>query len=160
MKVIHNIKPIYNKNSKILILGSMPSITSRNNNFYYSNKSNRFWPIINKLFNVNLNTIEDKINFLLNNNIALWDIIKSCDINASQDSSIKNIEINNINKILKHSKIKHIYCEGLKAYQITKKYYKNLNIPITYLSSTSSAYAKKTLDDLVKEFEIIKNNLL
>lgn len=156
MKVIHNIKPIYNKNSKILILGSMPSITSRNNNFYYANKTNRFWPIINKLFDVHLNTTKDKINFLLNNNIALWDIIKSCDINASQDSSIKNVEINDINKILKHSKIEHIYCEGLKAYQITKKYYKDLNIPITYLPSTSSAYAKKTFDDLVKEFKCIK----
>ena len=86
MIVHHTLKPIYNENSKILILGSMPSIISRENNFYYANKTNRFWLIINNIFNTNLNTNEEKENFLLKNNIALFDMIKSCEITGSSDS--------------------------------------------------------------------------
>ena len=95
MNVKHTLKPIYNKFSKVLILGSMPSIISRENNFYYAHKTNRFWPILSILFNTELKTISNKENFLLNNNIAIFDMIKECDINGSSDSSIKNIKINN-----------------------------------------------------------------
>ena len=145
MIVKHTLKPIYNKYSKILILGSMPSITSRNNNFYYSHKQNRFWPIINILFNVNLNTTEEKQEFLLKNNIALFDMIKECVITNSSDSSIKNI--------------KYIFCEGKLSYNLYKKYYNNLNIDYFYLPSTSSANASYSLDKLVSIYKIIKEKL-
>lgn len=79
MKVFHTLKPIYNANSKILILGSMSSIVSRNAGFYYVHKTNRFWRILEIVFNVSLNTVDEKTNFLLKNNIALWDTIFSCD---------------------------------------------------------------------------------
>ena len=91
MKVKHTLKPIYNEQSKVLILGSMPSIISRENNFYYAHKTNRFWKILSILFNTKLKTNTDKENFLLNNNIAIFDMIEECDITGSSDSSVKNI---------------------------------------------------------------------
>jgi len=159
MKAVHNIKPIYNKNSKILILGSMPSITSRETNFYYAHKSNRFWKVINILFNQNLISIEEKIKFLLDHNIAIWDTIKSCDITGSSDSSIKNIKVNNINKLIKETNIKHIFCTGKTSYNTFIKHI-NTNVPVTCLPSPSSANASLSLDDLVKEYKIIKEELI
>ena len=83
--------PIYDKNSEILILGSFPSVKSREANFFYGHPQNRFWKVISAVYNApSLNTIEDKTNFLLKNKIALWDTIDSCDIIGSSDSSIKN----------------------------------------------------------------------
>lgn len=155
MKVYHELKPIYNKDSKILILGSMPSKVSRDSNFYYANKTNRFWPVMSILFNKDLNTNLEKEQFLIENNIALWDVIASCDINGSSDSSIKNIKVNNINKILKETEIKYIFCTGLKAYAIFNKYFK-INIPVIYLPSPSSANASLNIDNLVKKYTIIK----
>lgn len=159
MKIQHTLKPIYNSNSKILILGSIPSITSRNNNFYYSHKSNRFWKIINVLFNVKLNSNKEKEEFLLNNNIALFDMIKECEIKGSSDSSIKNIIINDITNIIDNSKIKYIFCEGKLAYNLYKKHYNNLNLEYYYLPSTSSANASYSLDKLLDIYKIILDKL-
>lgn len=159
MKVHHTLKPIYNENSYILILGSIPSVTSRKKNFYYSHKSNRFWKIINILFNQNLITIEDKIDFLINNNIALYDMIKECEISGSSDSSIKNIKINNLIPIINNSKIKYIFCEGKLAYNLYKKYYDNLNLECIYLPSTSSANARYSFEKLIDIYKIIKIKL-
>lgn len=155
MKVVHNIKPIYNNESEILILGSMPSITSRKEEFYYANKTNRFFPILEKLYNVKLETNEDKITFLLKNHIALWDTIKSCEINASDDSTIKNVEVNNISMIIKKSKIKCIFCTGKKSYKIFNKYIR-CDLPCICLPSPSAANAIFSLDRLVDEYKIIK----
>lgn len=159
MKVHHTLKPIYNENSYILILGSIPSVTSRKKIFYYSHKSNRFWKIINILFNQNLITIEDKIDFLINNNIALYDMIKECEISGSSDSSIKNIKINNLIPIINKSKIKYVFCEGKLAYNLYKKYYNDLNLEYIYLPSTSSANAHYSLEELINIYQIIKIKL-
>jgi len=159
MKVKHTLKPIYNKDSYILILGSIPSITSRKKDFYYSHKQNRFWKIINILFNTNLNTKEEKKEFLLNNNIALYDIIKECTINNSSDSSIKNIKIMNLLPILNNSKIKYIFCEGRLSYNLFQKHYSNLPVEFFYLPSTSSANASYNLDKLLNIYNIIKEKL-
>ena len=158
MLVKHTLKPIYNKNSKILILGSIPSIKSRENNFYYANKQNRFWNIINILFKQNLNTNNEKTKFLLNNNIALYDVIKECEIVGSSDSSIKNIKINNIESIINKSNIKYIFLTGKTAYNLYKRYFNN-NIEYYYLPSPSSANATYSLDKLVSEYKIIKEKL-
>ena len=93
MKVKHTLSPIYNKNSEILILGSMPSKLSREKNFYYANKQNRFWKIMEELYNINFSSNNDKMEFLLKNKIALWDVFKEVDIKGSSDSSIKNAKI-------------------------------------------------------------------
>lgn len=158
MKAIHNLKPIYNEHSKILILGSMPSITSRKEKFYYAHKTNRFWTVISKIFNENLITTEEKNSFLLENQIALWDTIKSCEISSSSDSSIKNIKTNNINKIIKNSNIRHIFCTGKTSYNTFIKYIKT-TLPVTYLPSTSSANASVTQKELIKHYKIIKDIL-
>ena len=159
MKIKHTLKPIYNKNTKVLILGSIPSIVSRELDFYYANKSNRFWKVINILFNVELKTKDEKINFLLRNNIGLFDVIKECDINNSSDNSIKNIIVNDIDEIINKTKIKTVFCIGKKAFNTYIKYFNNQDINIIYLPSTSSANASYTLDLLVKEYSIIKTIL-
>ena len=159
MKVKHTLKPIYNELSKVLILGSMPSAISRENNFYYAHKTNRFWKILSILFNTELKTNTDKENFLLNNNIAIFDMIKECDINGSSDSSIKNIKINNFIPIIKKSNIKYIFCTGKLSYNLYQKYYKDLNLECVYLPSPSSANATYSLEKLLNEYKIIKEKL-
>lgn len=158
MKVIHNLKPIYNENSKILILGSMPSVISRKSEFYYANKTNRFWKILEILFSVHLESSKEKKEFLLQNKIALWDVIKSCDIKGSSDSSIKNIEVNDIPSLLKETNIVCIFCTGKKAYELLNKYFK-LDVEVIYLPSPSSANASFTLEKLVNQYMVIKTKI-
>lgn len=134
----------------------MPSIISRKNNFYYANPSNRFWKIINNIFKVDLKTNKAKKAFLLKNKIALWDVIKSCDINGSSDASIKNVVVNDIDLIIKNSQIKNIYCTGKKSYELFIKYFPQYVSMTTILPSPSSANASYNLEKLTKEYEIIK----
>lgn len=160
MKVYHNFKPIYNKYSKILILGSIPSVISRNQGFYYANKNNRFWTILESLFKVNLNSNEEKEKFLLNNNIALWDVIKTCDITGSSDSSIKNVKVNDISKIIKDSEIETIFVTGKTALNNYNKYLKDkVKKDAIYLPSPSSANASFSLEKLIQEYKIILHHL-
>lgn len=157
MKVKHSFLPIYNKDSKILILGSIPSIKSRENGFYYGNANNRFWKVLNILYNVNLNTIEEKKDFLIKQKIALWDVLKSCDINKSADSSIKDIEPNDISLILNNSNVTKIYTLGKTAFCIYEKYiFPKTKIKAVYLPSPSSANATYSLEKLIAEYKILK----
>ena len=160
MNTVYSFEPIFDKNSKVLILGTVPSITSREKNFYYSHASNRFWKIFENLFNVKLNTVEEKINFLLKNNIALWGTIKKCDIEGSKDSSIRNVHVNDINSILKLTNIKTIYVTGKVALNIyNKQFYNKTNIEAIYLPCPSSANAFFNLEKLTEIYKIILNNL-
>ena len=158
MQVYHELSPIYDVDSKVLILGSMPSVKSREVGFYYAHKTNRFWFILEKLFNVNLNTIDEKKKFLLDKHIALWDIFEFCEIDASSDASIKNYKLNDINIILKHAKIKAIFCTGKKSYDTLMKNFKT-DIPVIYLSSPSSANAAFSLETLVAKYQVILDYL-
>lgn len=155
MKVKHTLSPIYNKNSEILILGSMPSKLSREKNFYYANKQNRFWKIMEELYNIRFSSNNDKIEFLLKNKIALWDVFKEVDIKGSSDSSIKNAKINNLNIIFETANIKKIFCTGKKAYDFLIKN-SNIKLPIIYLPSPSSANANYKLNDLIEIYAQIK----
>lgn len=156
MKVKHEFKPIYDNKSKILILGTMPSIKSRANKFYYSNPTNRFFKIMETLFNTKLLSNDDKKAFLLKNKIALWDVCKECDILASSDSSIKNIIPNDISIILKSSPIKAIFTTGKTAYKLYQKYiFPTTKIEAISLPSSSSANASYSLDKLINEYQII-----
>lgn len=159
MKVVHQLKPIYNEYSKVLVLGSIPSIKSRELNFYYANKKNRFWTTLFKVYNEDYkDSIEDKILFLYKHNIALFDVIKSCEITSSSDSSIKNIIVNDLSTILKKSQIKTIFTIGRKAYNLYQKYLlPKTQIEAIYLPSTSPANCPKNIDEvLLKEFSKIK----
>lgn len=154
MKVTHTLAPIYDNNSKILILGSMPSIKSRELNFYYANTTNRFWKIFEILFNTKLTTNEEKITLLHKNHIALFDVFKSVDINKSSDNSIKNYTLNDLSPITNNNKIKAIFVTGKKAYETFIKN-NSLDIEVFYLPSPSGANAKLSLNDLVNYYKII-----
>lgn len=153
-RVEHTLKPIYNENSKVLILGSMPSIKSRESRKYYGNKNNRFWGVLEAIYGVK---IDDWEKFILDNHLALWDVIESCDIENSSDSSIKNVKINDIKMLVDKSEIKHIFLLGKLAYNLYVKYvYPELKIDYSYLPSPSSANASYSFEKLVKEYEVIK----
>ncbi len=153
MKVTHELEPFFDKDSKILILGSIPSIKSRELGFYYMHPSNRFWQVLEKVFK---EKIIDKKAFLMKHHIALWDVIKECDIKSSSDSSIKNVKTNDINELLKKTKINKIYTTGSKADSLYQKYiYPKTKIKNIALPSTSSANAKMKLETLVEEYSKI-----
>ena len=153
MKVKHELEPFFDKDSKILILGSIPSIKSRELGFYYMHPSNRFWQVLEKVFK---EKIIDKKAFLIKHHIALWDVIKECDIKSSSDSTIKNVKVNDINELLKKTKINKIYTTGSKADNLYQKYiYPKTKIKNIALPSTSSANAKMKLETLVEEYKII-----
>ena len=111
--VDHPIRPVFDKTSNILILGSFPSVKSREANFFYGHPQNRFWKVLAAVYNEKLTESTDKKKvFLLKNHIAVWDVIKSCDIEGSSDSSIKNVVPNNLSELLNQAQIKNIYVNG------------------------------------------------
>lgn len=152
MRQEHTFGPVYNKNSKILILGSFPSVKSRELNFYYGHPQNRFWKLMSKIYNEEIgDEIDLKKQFLLKNNIALWDSLKSCEIKGSSDASITNVEINNIEELIKKSNISKIIFNGKTAYNLFVKnadMTKYSNLEIRILPSTSPANAAYSLDKL------------
>ena len=152
MRQEHTLGPVYNKNSKILILGSFPSVKSHELNFYYGHPQNRFWKLMSKIYNEEIgDEIDLKKQFLLKNNIALWDSLKSCEIKGSSDASITNVEINNIEELIKKSNISKIIFNGKAAYNLFVKnadMTKYSNLEIRILPSTSPANAVYSLDKL------------
>lgn len=153
----HPLKPIYNNDSKILILGTMPSVKSRELNFYYAHPQNRFWIVLEKVFN---ESIINKVEFLLKNNIALRDVIASCEINGSSDNSIKNVIPNNIKCLIEKTNIKYIFTTRKTAYNLYNKYLLDTtNIEPISLPSSSPANAKFSIDDLVMAYSVIKEKL-
>ncbi|MDD7391393.1 MAG: DNA-deoxyinosine glycosylase [Fusobacterium gastrosuis] len=119
----HPIPPTYNKNSKILILGSFPSVKSREYGYFYGHPQNRFWKVVSLIFEDEFpKTKEDKKEFLLKHKIAAWDVIASCDIVGSSDNSITNVKANNLKEIIENSKVEKIFVNGKKAAELYKKY--------------------------------------
>lgn len=161
MRQNHTIGSLYNENSKILILGSFPSVKSREQGFFYGHPQNRFWKVLSTVLNQPLPTsIDEKKEFILNNKIALWDVIASCEIKGSSDSSIKNVVPNNINEILNNSKVKTIFTNGKLAFNLYNKYiFEKTNIAAISLPSTSPANAAFSLDRLCDEWKIISKHL-
>ncbi len=159
--MIHTLQPIYDEHSKILIIGTFPSVKSREAGFYYYHPQNRFWKVISTLINVRVpETIEEKKAMLLRNHIALWDVVQSCDIIGSSDQSIENVVPNDIAMILHASKIERIYANGSKAFELYHRYcIENTKKEIRKLPSTSPANASYTLKKLIeswrKEIEIV-----
>lgn len=157
----HTFFPIYNGNSRVLILGSFPSVKSRENNFYYGHPQNRFWKVLAKVLETEVpQTIEEKKIMLLENGIAIWDVIASCKIIGSSDTSICDVKVNDFSKILKNSHIHTIYVNGTKAYELYHKYAeKETGIQAIKLPSTSPANATWKLDRLYEEWKQIKQQL-
>ena len=159
MIIKHEIDPVYNENSKILILGSFPSEASRLSGFYYGHKQNRFWRVLSAVCKKPLPVSkEEKIKFLLDNNIALWDVIASCTVTGSSDSSIKDVIPNDISKILNTADIKAVYLNGRLANKLFEKHIK-CSLPHYCLPSTSPANAAYSLEKLISEWSVIRCNL-
>lgn len=155
--VEHTFEPIYNQDSRILILGTLPSVKSRENRFYYGHPQNRFWKVIAKITMEEVPvTIEGKKAMLLRNHIAIWDVIRSCRIAGSSDSSIQDVVVNDFSGILGTANIERIYANGGKAYELYQKYaYSRTGQEIIKLPSTSPANAGYSLDRLCDEWEQI-----
>ena len=161
MIVKHGLEAIYDQNSKVLILGSIPSVKSRELGFYYAHPQNRFWKVMENIFEIKLSTIEDKINFLHDYHIALYDVIEQCEIVGSSDASIKNVVPSDLMQIILNSQIATIYTTGKKAYDLYQKYqYLKTNIKAIQLPSTSPANAKIKTEELVCLYSEIKKNCL
>lgn len=157
--VVHPIDAVYDENSTVLVLGSFPSVKSRENGFFYGHPQNRFWRVLAAVFNSDVpETINDKKQFLLKNNIAVWDVIKSCDICGSSDSSIKNVVPNDISPILQNGKVTKIFTNGKTADKLYKKYiYPQTAVTAVCLPSTSPANARASLEILIDAWSQIKN---
>ena len=154
----HPIPPLYDENSRILILGSFPSVKSRQTAFFYGHPQNRFWKVTARVFDEDIpHTVSSKREFLLRNHIALWDVIGSCDIEGSSDSSIRNVTVNDISIILNTADIRLICLNGKKAYQ----YYQKYMFPVIKregicLPSTSPANAAWNIDSLLEAWSVIR----
>ena len=153
--VVHSFEPVYNENSRVLVLGSLPSVKSREQQFYYGHPQNRFWKVIAAVTCCPVpETIEQKKALLLTNGLAVWDVIAECDISGSSDSSIRNVVPTDIAALLKSSNITAIFTNGGTATRIYRKY----QLPLTLiepvqLPSTSPANAAWSLDRLVSAWK-------
>lgn len=157
----HSIAPFYDKDSKILILGSFPSIKSRKAGFYYYHPQNRFWKVLSAIFEEELpDSITAKKEFLRDHHIALFDVCKTCSIKGSSDAKIKEVTPNDLDSIINNSNIKEIYLNGKTAYNLYNKFLKDkTKIEGIYLPSTSPANATFSLEDLIECYSIVKNNV-
>lgn len=150
--LIHPFRPIWDSESKILILGSFPSVKSREEGFYYGHPRNRFWPVMEMLFDAELGNTEEKTAFLLSHHIALSDVIAQCDITKSADASIRNVVPQDLGGIIASSKISAVYANGSKAAELYRRFFDG---NIIQLPSTSPANAAWTLDKLCDEWKQI-----
>ena len=156
--IIHPFPPLYDSESEILILGSFPSVKSREQKFFYGHKQNRFWKVMAAVLETAVpETIEEKKKMLYRHHIALWDSIYSCDIIGSSDSSIKNPVPTDLGQIIAGSKIRKIFCNGAASGICFKKYQeKELQITADILPSTSPANAAYSLEKLISIWRKIK----
>ncbi len=156
-KVFHEFKAIIHPDSEILILGSFPSVKSRELHFFYMHPQNRFWRVLSEIYQddfINV-SIEEKRNLLFRYHIALYDVIESCEIEGSSDASIQAVQPTNINDLIHKTRISQIYLNGQKAFHLFEKYNKNSQISYQLLPSTSPANAKMTLGQLIEAWKVI-----
>ena len=157
----HAIDPVYDSHSRILILGSFPSVKSREQQFFYGHKQNRFWRVLARVLDCAVpENVEEKRDMLLAHHVALWDVIASCEITGSSDASIRNVRPNDLSHIFDVADIQAIYTNGSKAYQLYQKYIFPINGREAYtLPSTSPANAGYSLDRLVEAWSVISEKL-
>ncbi len=157
MPQVHPIPPLFDKNSRVLILGSFPSVKSREAKFFYGHPQNRFWRVLAALTNSSLpHTIAEKTELVLNHHFALWDSIGSCTITGSSDSSIRDVVPNDLSVILDHAPIERIFCNGAASLDSYRRYIEPLiHRPALLLPSTSPANAAWTLERLIDAWRVI-----
>ncbi len=157
--IIHPIPPVFNRDSRILVLGSFPSVKSREANFFYGHPQNRFWKVTAAVFGeAPPVSVEEKKAFLLRNHIAVWDVIHSCDITGSSDASIRNVVPNDLSVILNTADIRTIFVNGKTAWRYYRQYTEpQTGRPAVCLPSTSPANAAWNADRLAKAWRQIRN---
>lgn len=157
-RIIHPIPPLFDKNSEKLILGSFPSVKSREAMFFYGHPQNRFWKLLPLIFDEKIPvTIEEKSALILSHNLALWDSIQSCVITGSSDSSVKDVVPNDLSVIINNSKVRQIFCNGALSHKMYMKYiYPETKIEAVKLPSTSPANAAFSMERLYEKWEILK----
>ena len=155
--VVHGFAPIFDAHSRVLVLGSLPSVLSRENAFYYGNPQNRFWRVTAAVFGCAVpQTAEEKTQMLLRHGIALWDVIASCDVAGSADASIRNVVPNDLSRILNVCPIEMIFANGKTAEKFYNRFQKPLyGRPIIPLPSTSPANAAWSAERLVEAWQAV-----
>ncbi len=155
----HTIDPVYDENSRILILGSFPSVKSREQRFFYGHKQNRFWRVLAQVFDCEVpESVEQKREMLLTHHVAVWDVIASCEITGSSDASIHDVVPNDLSPILSQADIRAIYTNGGKAQELYRKYIFPTNRrEAVSLPSTSPANAGYSLQRLVEAWKAIRD---
>ncbi|MCD8014382.1 MAG: DNA-deoxyinosine glycosylase [Lachnospiraceae bacterium] len=151
-RIIHPFGPLYDENSRILILGSFPSVKSREQQFFYGHPQNRFWKVLSGVLEAPVpQTIEEKKAMLHQNRVALWDVIMECDIIGSSDSSIRNVKPTDLKRILEYAPIMQIYTNGGTATKMFQKYQKPLlgrdSIGLPSTSPANAAWSVERLTD-------------
>ena len=156
-QVTHPIAPVFDENSWILILGSFPSVKSREAAFFYGHPQNRFWKVVSGVLGCDCpQTIEEKRTMLLAHHIALWDVIASCRIEGSSDSSIRDAVPTDLSVLLAHAPIRAVFCNGQTAFRLYGRYQEQeTGLPATLLPSTSPANAAYSIPRLLESWRII-----
>ena len=154
MTQYHNIPPVYDKNSKVLILGSFPSVKSREAQFFYGHPQNRFWKVLSAVLGCECPvTTEEKKAMLLSHNIAVWDVIGSCEITGSSDASIRSVVPNDIAALVAKTSVTAIFANGATSYNMYKRYCRDaVGMEAVRLPSTSPANASYSLERLTAEW--------
>ncbi len=153
---IHPFGPIYDEQAKVLILGSFPSVKSREEMFFYAHPQNRFWKVLKAVtgYEGDIGKVSGKTKMLKENHIALWDTIASCEITGSSDLSISSVVVNDLSVILSRADIRAVFCNGKTSYKLYQKYLENITgIPAKALPSTSPANASWTLEKLTGKWK-------
>ena len=153
----HEFPPVYDENSEILILGSFPSVKSREMQFFYGHPQNRFWKVLAQVLNETVpQTIPEKKEMLLRHHIALWDVIASCEITGSSDSSVKNAVPVDIAQVTELCRLERVYCNGALAAKLYHRYLEDkVGLPATALPSTSPANAAFSMARLREAWRVI-----
>ena len=156
-RILHPFGPLFGPDSRILILGSFPSVKSREQNFFYGHPQNRFWKVVAALFGQDPpQTISEKKELILSHGLALWDSIASCVITGSSDASIRDVRPNDLRTILDSAPIERIYCNGRKSHEMYEKYIlPSLGREAACLPSTSPANAAWSLEKLIAAWSVI-----
>lgn len=159
--VSHTFEPVFDEQSKVLILGTFPSVKSRENQFYYGHPQNRFWKVLAGICDQETPvSILQKKEFLLRNHIAVWDVIASCDIIGSSDSSIRNVVPCDLKQVLLKAPVRKIFANGGKAYDLYTKYsYPQTKREIIKLPSTSPANAAFQMERLLQSWDVVRREL-
>ncbi len=155
--VIHNIDPVFDAQSRVLILGTMPSPKSREVGFYYGHPQNRFWRVIAELFDETpAQSISEKCDMLLRHHIALWDVLASCEIEGASDASIRNARPNDLSRIFQAADIQAVFATGTRATKLYRQLCEpSTGMPCVALPSTSAANARMDFDALAKAYRVL-----